>query len=166
MKPNTIIEMMKLKLYLGNERKAGNANEAVITQEDMRNIEAGRNVQMGEDPQKRYWKETWIDEVSDLLWYRKLSLHSPQTNDLYQSNNKTLIEYALDYMNQTKCNSDILYHLNFVQIKKGIVFPLEVAGFDGNIRTSCYNDINKKSPIEWKMDKNIEEPITKNQIQI
>ena len=71
MKPNTIIEMMKLKLYLGNKRKVGNANEAIIAQEDMRNIEAGRNVQMGEDPQKRYWKETWIDEVSDLLWYRK-----------------------------------------------------------------------------------------------
>ena len=40
-------------------------------------IEAGRNVEIGENPVNRYWKETWIDEVNDLLWKRKMKIILP-----------------------------------------------------------------------------------------
>ena len=166
MKPNTIIDMMKLKLYLGNKRKLGNTNEAVVAQEDMRNIEAGRNVKMGEDPHKRYWKETWIDEVSDLLWEREINLQSPKKNRFYESTNKTMMEYAMEYAQQMNCDKNIMYQINFVRMKKGIVFPFEVVGFDGDVRTACYSNINERSPIEWTMGKTIAEDISKKQIQI
>ena len=67
MTPQTIMDMLKLKLHIGNKRKLGNGNDAIKAQEDMINVEAGRNVEIGENLNKRYWKETWVDEINNLL---------------------------------------------------------------------------------------------------
>ena len=66
MEPNTIIAMLKLKLYVGSKRGRGNSWESVKVQEEC--LMVGRNVQLGQNPEFRYWKPTWIDEVSDELW--------------------------------------------------------------------------------------------------
>ena len=58
MEPSTIIDILKLKSYIRNKRKRGNTHKAIQVQENMRSIGAGGNVKLGENPQKRYWKET------------------------------------------------------------------------------------------------------------
>ena len=52
--PNTIIVMLKLKMYVGNIRKRGNTADAMIAQEDMQNVEAMRNIILRENPNQRY----------------------------------------------------------------------------------------------------------------
>ena len=54
-------------------------------------------------------------------------------------------------------------YLNYVRIKKEVIFPFELVGFECNIRTLYYSIINKKSCIYWKIEKNVEVLINKNQ---
>ena len=56
MKPSTIIDTLKAKLYLGNVRRAGVAHSAIRLQEEYLAIEAGRGVSIPYDPEDRYWQ--------------------------------------------------------------------------------------------------------------
>ena len=74
--PSTLIAMLKIKLYIGNIRKLGHATDSIKMQEDYQEIEAGRNIRLGENPKMRYWKKTWIDEVSEELWKRQATFQT------------------------------------------------------------------------------------------
>ena len=63
--PSTLIAVLKLKLYVGNIRKLGNAADSIKVQKGYQEVEAGRVVTLGENPNLRYWKKTWIDEVKN-----------------------------------------------------------------------------------------------------
>ena len=54
MLPSTLLAVLKLKLYIGNMRKLGNAAEAIQVQLDYQEVEAGRVVTIGEDSELRY----------------------------------------------------------------------------------------------------------------
>ena len=54
MRSQTIIDMLKIKLQIRNKRKLENAIDAVIAQEDMIQIEAGRICTIGENPSMKY----------------------------------------------------------------------------------------------------------------
>ena len=57
MQPSTIIAILKLKSYIGNKWKEGNATQSIEIQEAYQEIEAGRPTILGEDPDYRYWKK-------------------------------------------------------------------------------------------------------------
>ena len=109
MSPRTIIDILKLKLFIGNKQKTGNAYDSIKIQEDYQQIEASRNITIGENSELRYWKETWIDEVNDLLWEQKLRLESPSEESFFDTKNKTVIEYTIDYVERKKLYKNILY---------------------------------------------------------
>jgi len=52
--PSTIIDILKLKLYIGNVRKGGNTSGMIKAHHEMQQIEAGKNTTMGENPDNRY----------------------------------------------------------------------------------------------------------------
>jgi len=54
MKPSTIINILKVKLYLGNKRKEGVANEAIKLQEEYLVVEAGRTISISYKKENRY----------------------------------------------------------------------------------------------------------------
>ena len=56
MKPSTIIDTLKAKLYLGNVRQGGVASNAIKLQEEYLIVEAGRAVHIPYDPEERYWQ--------------------------------------------------------------------------------------------------------------
>ena len=53
MKPRTIVNMIKLKLFISNEQKNGNAKLAIECQEEFYQVEARRCALLGEDPKIR-----------------------------------------------------------------------------------------------------------------
>ena len=59
----------------------------------------------------------------------------------------------MKFMRIINYNKDIIYHLNYVRMKKEVVIPFEVVEFEGNSRTSCCSNINEKSSISWKIEK-------------
>ena len=70
-----------------------------------------------------------------------------------RTKNKTLIEYALEYVEKTNMNNVVLKHINYVRLKKGILLPCEVVGANRRMRMECYNNINALSPIKWDFQK-------------
>jgi len=165
MKPNTIIAILKLKSYIGNKRRLGNAAESIKIQEEYLEIDADRPVILGEDPKKRYWKKGWIDEINDELWKRNMILESDDTKTT-QTKNKTVMQYAIEYVNIKKKNQNELWQINYVRLKKGILLPCELVGTKGKLQTECYQDINALSPIRWPMSKNLNAEITRGQKRI
>lgn len=50
---------------------------------------------MGYDPATTYWSRTWIDEMSDSLFKRKIKLVDKNRKEEVISANKTIMDYAL-----------------------------------------------------------------------
>ena len=163
MAPSTIIAILKLKQYIGHSRKRGNAGKAIQMQEEYRRIEAGRRIQLGENPKHRYWKKTWIDEVSDELWKRNMVLGNPSDSHHKETRNKTVMQYAIEYVEQAKLNKDILKQINYVRLKKGVLLPVELVGEKGRKQTICYSDINERSSIDWDFNKVVDTEINAKQ---
>ena len=70
---------------------------------------------MGEDPTLQYWNKTWIDEINDELWKRNMILKStPEQEGNRKTNNKTLMEYAIEYVKSTRKNKEALRQINYV----------------------------------------------------
>ena len=147
-RPQTIIDILKIKLHIGNKRNSWNATDAVMVQEDMIQIEAGWNRIIGKNLSMKYWTTAWIDKVSECLWKRNLELLSPKVKRFYKTINKTLMDYAIEYAKNRLNERDTLFQINYIRLKKGIVFPFKVIGFDGTQRTKCYQQIDELIPVK------------------
>ena len=53
MTPNTIIDMLKAKIHLGNIRKIDETNKAMLNQQELMMVEAGIKTSIGCDPIER-----------------------------------------------------------------------------------------------------------------
>jgi len=76
------------------------------------------------------------------------------------------MKYVIEYTEIMKLDSNILYHLNFIRLKKKIYLPYELVSFEGNAKTLYFSNINEKSLICWNIEKPIETLILKSQKQI
>ena len=56
MKPSTIVDAMKLKLFVRNKRRMGNTRDFAAVIEEHQEIEVGRKIKLRENPFQRYWK--------------------------------------------------------------------------------------------------------------
>ena len=107
--PQTILDMLKLKLYIGNKRKKGNAANMVKAHKEIQYIEVGRNTRISRNLINRYQKAMWIDEVNDLLQHRKIEIKSPKPHKLYNTFKKTIMEYTIKYAQIKQLDRDTLY---------------------------------------------------------
>ena len=62
--------------------------------------------------------------------------------------NKTLMQYAIEYVNKTNKKAEILKYINYVRLKKSILLPYKVVGANGKINTECYITTMEISPIQ------------------
>ena len=53
--PSTIVDELKLKLFIDNMRKRGNAENSIQCQLEYQVAEAGRNIKFGKNPKLRHW---------------------------------------------------------------------------------------------------------------
>ena len=75
MTPSTIIDILKLKMHVGNKQKKRNVVDAVSAQENMQKEEARQNIIIGENSEQRYQKAMQIDQINNLLWKRYIQLN-------------------------------------------------------------------------------------------
>ena len=67
-----------------------------------------------------------------------------------KTRNKTVMDYALEYVQVKNLKQQVLDHLNFVRLKKQLVLPFELVGTEGIRPTEYYRDINKQSQLKWQ----------------
>ena len=77
--------------------------------------------------------------------------------------NKTLMQYAIEYVNSTNKKDEVLKHINYVRLKKRVLFPCEVIGANRKMTSECYMNIEQKSLIRWNFGKKMNAPV--NRIQ-
>jgi len=146
MTPNIIIAILKAKLYLGNMRVGSNTTKAVSVQEEYLKLEAGRDIDVGYDPSMRYWKSTWIDKVSNLFYKRNIIITNEKTQKRV-SKNKSIMAYAIDYMQEKGLSETVLKQINFIRIKKEVYLPCELIGMNRKTIIGTYENAEKKSQI-------------------
>jgi len=95
-----------------------------------------------------------------------MKLISPVDEESRLTKNKTVMSYALEYVQQKNLEVDVLYQINYVRLKKQVILPFKLVGFQGKKQTSCYQNITEYSPIKWKTCKNISEGISTRQKQL
>ena len=50
-----------------------------------------------------------------------MSVEQSQQETLYNTKNKTLMEYAIKYLELNQYQKHVLYQINFVRLKKGVI---------------------------------------------
>ena len=55
-----------------------------------------------------------------------------------QTKNKTVMQYAIEYVDIKKKNQNELWQINYVRLKKGILLPCELVRTKGKLQTECY----------------------------
>ena len=78
--PKTIIDILKAKLYIGNVRKREETSKVIELYSELMNVESGREIGIGFEPQQWYWHRTWIDIVSDIFYSRNIKLIQEKRN--------------------------------------------------------------------------------------
>ena len=92
-----------------------------------------------------------------------MRLRYPNEDKKKRTKNKTLMEYAVEYVEQRNVNKAVLKYINYVRLKKGILLPCEVVGANGRMRMECYNNINVLSSIKWDFQKILSMSINREQ---
>ena len=77
-----------------------------------------------------------------------MRLRYPNEDKKKRTKNKTLMEYAVKYIEKRNVNKAVLKYINYVRLKKGILLPCEVVGVSRKMRMECYNNIHAMSPIK------------------
>ena len=77
--------------------------------------------------------------------------------------NKTIMQYAIEYIDSQNKKKQDLWNINYVRLKKGLLLPCEVVGAKGKLQTSCYLKIEEQSSMQWNFHKNLNSNITKGQ---
>ena len=85
--------------------------------------------------------------MSDELWKRRIRLEMQGMEEAWYTQNKMVMEYAMQYVEQLQLKVETLEQLNFVQLKKGVLLPCELVGLNGRHQTSCYRNVYELSPI-------------------
>jgi len=92
-----------------------------------------------------------------------MTLISNKSIENIRINNKTIMQYAVEYVEIEKNDPKILRQINYVRMKKGILLPYEVVGARRRMRTHCYDNIEAMSLIRWSFYKQLDTNIDKRQ---
>ena len=140
MTPRTTIDTLTETLHLENVRKQGVTSNATTVQKEYLQVETDKETQIGCDPSERCWNRTHVDENSDFFFTRGIEIKHNGKDSKKMSQNKTIMEHALQYTEQINQNRNILKQINFVRLKKRIFLPCELVGNNGQSPTDFHRD--------------------------
>ena len=158
MAPKTILAMQNMKLYVGNRRAKSNVCDMMDATQEYVQTHSGRSINIMETPNKeRTWFPTWIDEANNAE-ERKIKITNFQPRQIIKKN-KTIMDYASEYVCSMKNPGEICNKINHVRMYKQIWTLFEIVGQNGRGRTGCFTVKEEKSPIIWDfMQKKISKP--------
>ena len=94
---------------------------------------------------------------------RGIRLYNNKTGSNSITENKTVIDFAIKYVERHNLKLQDLMDINFIRKKKQIYLPFELVGDQGRCQTESYIKIDSLSQIKWDFFQPIEESSTKKQ---
>ena len=76
----------------------------MTVQKECLQVEVVRETQVGCDPSERHWNRKWIDETTKLFFTRGIEIKRNAKDSRKVSQNKTVVECALQHAEQNKTN--------------------------------------------------------------
>ena len=73
------------------------------------------------------------------------------------------MDYAIKYAKNASNETDTLYQINYIRLKKSTVLPFKVIGFNSTQRTKCYQQIDEPNLVKWNINQNTNAAITEYQ---
>jgi len=69
-------------------------------------------------------------------------------NQILITNNKMIMQYAIEYLKQKELNNKTIDHINYMWLYKKMILPIELVSTSGNGQTDAFWDIEAESLIE------------------
>jgi len=150
LKPSTIIAILATKQYFGHKRMRGRISNIININEEKAALEYGYSSNITEISTKYKRKRTiWNDEVGEMLMKRKITIQNEKSIIKTITNNKTIMDYAKEYVQETNKDENILAIINHVRIYQKMLIPCELVGMQGNQQTREMTNSNTTSCIRW-----------------
>ena len=121
------IELQVLKLYLEYQQLNTRLAKLSRTNDEMQMIMNGYQI----DPLTtvksiKYRPQTWTNKIAKIMQKRKLSIHNRIERVVIQ--NKTIMDWAIEYVKQKQYNNTIIAIINSVRLYQKILLPYELVG--------------------------------------
>ena len=83
---------------------------------------------------------------------REISVVNGMKHHSISTTNRTIIDYAVDYVNKKDLGKEIISPINHIRTYKRMFLPCELLGMSGDFWTIEYSQIDKKSCLMWKFE--------------
>ena len=152
MKLSTIIIILILKLYLGHMRKDDRIAWIIKINEENAYIQYGYSNQIL-SLLRKYKLEIgiWSDDVGEMLESREISLINKEDVKSISSN-KTIMDYAKEYVEEEKLSTKIIPSINHIRIYKKMYLPCKLIEMNRRCETREIINPLEKSCIEWRFE--------------
>ena len=153
MKPKIILAILALKLYIGHKRIRSNISRKISINEQMQFLQDRYNSHPISTPvDDKIEIKTWIDEIGEIMKKRDLEFSNNDFDKCAITRNKTIMSYAVEYVNEKNLKKEILAPINQVRISKKMYLPCEILGLRGTEITKAGAQIKETSSIVWKFE--------------
>ena len=96
----------------------------------------------------------WSDEIQQKLEKCNLEFINRLNENELSTKNKTIMDYAVDYVKRVQ-RSGVIEAINHVRIYKKMILPCELVGFTGETETREFRNVLEESSVMWKVSFNI-----------
>ena len=90
----------------------------------------------------------WSDEIASRLIDRNIKLINAEQEKYIKMRNRTIMDYAVEYLGSKEMDMKLLAPLNHVRLWKQIILPCKLVGLIGIKETKAYRRIESKSSIK------------------
>ena len=87
----------------------------------------------------------WVEEICNMMNKRNLEVVNQTIDRLFLTDNKTIIEYAEQYIVKKELENSVCDRINYVWLHKEMIIPAELVGVRGRERMEAFTNIEKKS---------------------
>ena len=91
----------------------------------------------------------WSDEIRNTFQSRKINVINNDVKEFMITQNKTIMDYAVEYARCQDLKIHVLAPINHVRTSKRMHLPCELFGLNGRVQTKEYRNTNDKSTIVW-----------------
>ena len=152
MAPNTIMNALALKLYLGHNRSNSALSKVIkINEENARLFYGCSGHILDVDLNIKPKRITWSDEIQHMLSNRKLSICNRTNERKWITANNSIMDYAIKYVKEKELTCEVAEAINHVRMYKKMILPCELVGFRGDKETKEAREVFELSTILWKV---------------
>ena len=119
LKPSTIIAILAMKLYIGHKRANDRIANIIQINEEHAEWQYGINSNiLNISSSNKFNQIIWNDEIGEILKTRNMTVSDHKSMIGMITNNKTIMDYAIQYIKNSNKSSKIIPIINHVRMCK------------------------------------------------